>query len=75
MCNAADRPLTGCAARMGLVQCCLQSTLRNADGRPPQERRSLRLVRGSHIVVPRLFTHDMAYIFQAGDGRIVFAIP
>ncbi|MGC8509104.1 MAG: FAD-dependent oxidoreductase, partial [Thiomonas sp.] len=53
----------------------LKSTLRNADGQPPQERRSLRLVRGSHIVVPRLFTHDMAYIFQAGDGRIVFAIP
>jgi len=53
----------------------LKSTLRNADGQAPQERRSLRLVRGSHIVVPRLFAHDMAYIFQADDGRIVFAIP
>jgi glycerol-3-phosphate dehydrogenase len=36
---------------------------------------SLRLVKGSHIVVPRLFDHDYPYIFQNPDGRIVFAIP
>ncbi|WP_296714029.1 glycerol-3-phosphate dehydrogenase [Tistrella sp.] len=35
----------------------------------------VRLVRGSHIVVPRLFDHDRAYIFQNADNRIVFAIP
>lgn len=35
----------------------------------------LRLVRGSHIVVPRLFDHDLAYFFQLSDGRIFFAIP
>ncbi len=35
----------------------------------------IRLVRGSHIVVNRLFEHDRAYIFQQGDGRIIFAIP
>jgi glycerol-3-phosphate dehydrogenase len=35
----------------------------------------LRLVKGSHIVVPRLFGHDMAYIFQQPDRRILFAIP
>ena len=35
----------------------------------------VRLVRGSHIVVPRLFDHDRAYFLQGGDGRIVFAIP
>lgn len=35
----------------------------------------VRLVQGSHIVVPRLYEHDRAYIFQNGDGRIVFAIP
>lgn len=34
-----------------------------------------RLVKGSHIVVRRLFDHDRAYIFQNADGRIVFAIP
>ncbi len=37
--------------------------------------RKVRLVQGSHIVVPRLFDHDRAYIFQNTDGRIVFAIP
>lgn len=37
--------------------------------------KSLRLVKGSHIVVPRLFDHDYPYIFQNPDGRIVFAIP
>jgi glycerol-3-phosphate dehydrogenase len=26
-------------------------------------------------VVPRLYAHDHAYIFQNADGRIVFAIP
>ncbi|HUP08529.1 MAG TPA: glycerol-3-phosphate dehydrogenase [Caldimonas sp.] len=37
--------------------------------------RSLRLVKGSHIVVPRLHPHPHAYIFQNADGRIIFAIP
>ncbi|MBN9023109.1 MAG: glycerol-3-phosphate dehydrogenase, partial [Rhizobiales bacterium] len=35
----------------------------------------IRLVRGSHVVVERLFDHDRAYIFQNADGRICFAIP
>lgn len=35
----------------------------------------IRLVRGSHIVVRRLFEHDRAYIFQQSDNRVVFAIP
>jgi glycerol-3-phosphate dehydrogenase len=39
------------------------------------QAKSLRLVKGSHIVVPRLFTHDHAYIFQNPDKRIIFAIP
>lgn len=37
--------------------------------------RRIRLVRGSHIVVRRLFEHDFAYFFQLRDGRIFFAIP
>jgi len=37
--------------------------------------RSVRLVKGSHIVVPRQFDHDYAYIFQNPDKRIIFAIP
>jgi len=36
---------------------------------------SLRLVKGSHIVVPHLYEHHYAYTFQQADRRIVFAIP
>ena len=40
-----------------------------------QAEYGMRLVRGSHIVVPRLFDHPFAYFFQLPDGRIFFAIP
>jgi glycerol-3-phosphate dehydrogenase len=36
---------------------------------------TVRLVQGSHVVVPRLYEHDRCYIFQNADGRIFFAIP
>ncbi len=39
------------------------------------QAKHVRLVRGSHIVVKRIFQHDRAYIFQNSDGRIIFAIP
>ena len=35
----------------------------------------VRLVKGSHIVLKKLFDHDRAYIFQNADARIIFAIP
>ena len=34
----------------------------------------VRLIKGSHIVVPRLFDGNHAYILQQPDGRVVFAI-
>jgi glycerol-3-phosphate dehydrogenase len=34
-----------------------------------------RLIRGSHLIVPRLFEGEHAYILQQPDRRIVFAIP
>ncbi len=43
-----------------------------------QERqggKQVRLVKGSHLVVPRLFEHDQAYLLQNPDGRVVFVIP
>jgi len=52
----------------------LTGVTRDAHG-APLATRHLRLVKGSHIVVPRLFTHDHAYLFQNPDQRIVFAIP
>ncbi|MDR3518047.1 MAG: glycerol-3-phosphate dehydrogenase [Azospirillaceae bacterium] len=42
------------------------------DSRTPT---TVRLVQGSHIVVPRLYDGPWCYIFQGGDGRIVFTIP
>ena len=40
-----------------------------------KDKPKVRLVKGSHIVVPRIYDHDRAYTFQAGDGRVVFAVP
>ena len=40
-----------------------------------QSAAGVRLVQGSHIVVPKLFDHERAYFFQNADGRIFFAIP
>jgi glycerol-3-phosphate dehydrogenase len=56
----------------------LRSTARPAGGETLATK-SLRLVKGSHIVVPRSATpgweHDHAYLFQNPDKRIIFAIP
>jgi glycerol-3-phosphate dehydrogenase len=38
-------------------------------------RGRLRLDKGSHIVVKRLYPHEHAYLFQNDDRRVVFAIP
>ncbi|MCB9990847.1 MAG: glycerol-3-phosphate dehydrogenase [Rhodospirillales bacterium] len=39
------------------------------------ETPGVRLVKGSHIIVPRQFDGDDSYILQQPDKRIVFAIP
>lgn len=36
---------------------------------------TLRLVKGSHIVVPKLYDGEHAFIFQNSDERVIFAIP
>ncbi len=41
----------------------------------PEVPQRVRLVKGSHIVVKRLFDHERCYFFQNSDGRIFFAIP
>jgi glycerol-3-phosphate dehydrogenase len=46
-----------------------ETVLRAEDALP------VRLVKGSHIVVKRLFEHDRAYVLPTADGRIVFARP
>jgi glycerol-3-phosphate dehydrogenase len=42
---------------------------------PVRSSNGVRLVKGSHIVVPRMFEHPYAYIFQGPDRRIIFALP
>ena len=42
---------------------------------PDLAANNIRLVQGSHIIVPKLFDHEKCYIFQNKDKRITFAIP
>jgi glycerol-3-phosphate dehydrogenase len=51
------------------------SVLSLLDRASLESAKRMRLVRGSHIVVPRLYDHEYAYFFQLADGRIFFAIP
>jgi glycerol-3-phosphate dehydrogenase len=39
------------------------------------QHRAVRLVKGSHLVVRRLYDGPQAYTLQNADGRVVFAIP
>ncbi len=49
--------------------------LDRTDGLQQAPESKIRLVRGSHIVVRKLFSTPQAYFFQNADGRIFFAIP
>jgi len=51
----------------------VDDVLTNVTGANRESR--LRLVKGSHIVVPRLCEGEQAYILQNDDRRIVFIIP
>ncbi|MEM8726073.1 MAG: glycerol-3-phosphate dehydrogenase, partial [Pseudomonadota bacterium] len=42
---------------------------------PREAHENLRLVKGSHLIFPKLFEGDHCYIFQNKDDRIIFAIP
>ena len=52
------------------VETVAQTVLRHTPARP-----HLRLDKGTHIVVRKLYDDDRAYILQAADRRVVFAIP
>ena len=38
-------------------------------------KKSIRLVRGSHIITKKLYNEDVAFTLQNDDNRIVFVIP
>ncbi|MBL8641827.1 MAG: glycerol-3-phosphate dehydrogenase [Alphaproteobacteria bacterium] len=45
------------------------------NGLTNDETPRLRLVQGSHIIVPRLYDGDHAYLIQCPDKRVVFVLP
>ncbi|MBV9360920.1 MAG: glycerol-3-phosphate dehydrogenase [Betaproteobacteria bacterium] len=51
----------------------VKSFLDERAERPSKD--NVRLVRGSHIVLPKLYEGDHAFILQNDDGRVVFMIP
>ena len=76
--------LVDLTSREGLKRTVSARALVNAAGPWVQEvlhatgahgHRSLRLVKGSHIVVRRLYEGPQAYTLQNADGRVVFAVP
>jgi glycerol-3-phosphate dehydrogenase len=52
---------------------CVAEVLERRLGLPARSR--VRLVKGSHILLPRLSDGDHAYLLQQPDGRVVFALP
>ncbi|MDJ0978656.1 MAG: glycerol-3-phosphate dehydrogenase [Erythrobacter sp.] len=42
---------------------------------PRETHTNLRLVKGSHLIFPKLYEGEHCYIFQNRDDRIIFAIP
>ena len=45
------------------------------DGEQIKAPQQIRLVKGSHIIVPKIHEQEEAYILQNEDGRIVFVLP
>jgi glycerol-3-phosphate dehydrogenase len=51
----------------------VRSVLAAVSGAEPKHR--IRLVKGSHIVTPRLYDGSHAFILQNDDGRVILVIP
>ena len=73
--QGADGAQRECAARIlvnaaGPWAVAVRKTIAGVAG--PE---SLRLVKGSHLVTPKLYEGSQAYLLQNDDGRIAFVIP
>ena len=51
----------------------VKQVLNDRLGQPSRD--AVRLVKGSHIVLPKLYDGDHAFVLQNDDGRVVFIIP
>lgn len=69
--NVAARAIVNAAGPW--VEQVLQST--NSEHRKKANTKKSRLVKGSHLVIPRISGADDAYILQHPDGRVVFVLP
>ncbi|MDB5411781.1 MAG: glycerol-3-phosphate dehydrogenase [Rubritepida sp.] len=59
----------------GIVNAAGPWVQRTLDVAHAQKPGAVRLIRGSHIVVPRLYEGEHAFILQNDDRRVVFVIP
>jgi glycerol-3-phosphate dehydrogenase len=71
---AADGATRTVTAR-ALVNAAGPWVLEAQDAAHAQAQGRVRLIRGSHIVLPALYQGDQAYILQNDDRRVVFVIP
>ncbi len=58
-----------------IIENILQAENQKTETENGKSKAKMRLVKGSHIIVPRICKHNRAYTFQGGDGRVVFAVP
>jgi len=71
--GAGPAQVVRCRALVNAAGPWVMTVLRESLGMT--SRRELRLAKGSHIIVRRMFEHDHAYLLQNPDKRILFAIP
>lgn len=71
---AGQRPITARAVANAAGPAVLD-LLARTTGHQRKSGEHIRLVRGSHIVVAKMFDTPQAYFCQNPDGRIFFAIP
>jgi glycerol-3-phosphate dehydrogenase len=69
--DGAERIVTARA----LINAAGPWVLEAQDAARARARDRVRLIRGSHIVLPALYEGDQAYILQNDDRRVVFVIP
>ena len=53
----------------------VERALDNVGEVDQQQKAQVRLVKGSHIVVPRMYEGEHAFTLQHSDGRVIFTIP
>lgn len=53
----------------------VERALHQVGGTQDEQTTQVRLVKGSHIVVPRLYEGEHAFTLQNADGRVIFMIP